>query len=260
MSPQYGTQRKNKQNAKKTRKVSEAVKGYVKKLISVNAENKLAQPVSANNVEVSPYGYGLTPLTGTLIDITPVISGVIQGTAQGHRVGNVIKAKKLNFRGYLNMSPTDLTYGTNKDPVYLKMVIGRKKNCLDAPVNFADLLQNGSTNLAPLNLPTDMVRPLNRDYYQIFKTKVFPLACSTASNQGGQAVPAPHKLTQKFSIDLTKHVNFIKFSDAVATPTNCAFFCWFLMSRWDGTAIGPLAAAIPCVEIHYDCNLTYEDN
>lgn len=241
-------------------KVPKAIKSYVNSAISRREENKLAMPYTFNNTEIRPYGYNGV-LTSTIINLTQVFTGITQGAQQGQRIGNEIRVKNFTFKGYVNKqaAPTTETNTQYNKPLYLKMIIGRQKATLSAPSDFSNLLQNGATNSTPNNLPSDMYKYINKDAYQVMATRMFKLG-----NASGPSPDLPNNdfnLAQMFSVNLSKHIHKVKFDDASTTPTNCAYYAWFLLANADGTAmtLGATANNYPEVEIHGDVSLTYED-
>lgn len=244
--------------------VSKPVRRYVKSLIARMEETKIAMPAVANNVEIQPYGIA-NPNGSTHFSFTPLFQTITQGTSNGQRVGDAIKVQKLLLQGFINFDPSH--YGdTNymKNPLYVKMVVLRRKDSIIDPCNYgttgiSDLLLNGPIATHPQNLPSDMWRKFNTDVYKIYATRLFKLgnaAPSDSPNETGQW-NNDFSLSRKFSIDLSKHVDKVKFNESGGTPTNCAFHVLFLVCFANGYT--PSSGQKPCVEIHYDMNCTYKD-
>lgn len=252
--------------------VSKAVKAYVKGMISRQEETKEAMPTTANNVEIQPYGIANTH-GSTHFSFTPMFQTITQGNQNGQRVGDVIKVQKLLLQGFINFDPSH--YGDTsymKNPLYVKLIVYRRKDSVIDPCNYtapsgssssttgiSDLLMNGSTSTSPQNLPTDMYRKFNTDVYKIYTTRLFKLGNSSPSdspNETGQ-YNNDFSLSRRFSINLSKHVDKVKFNQSGGAPTNCAFHVAFLVCFANGYT--PSNGQKPCVEIHYDMNCTYKD-
>lgn len=244
--------------------VSKVVKAYVKKQINTKAELKWATPATANNLEIQPYGIA-NPNGSTHFSFTPMFQTITQGTGNGQRVGDTIRVKSLTLQGFVNFDPSH--YGDTsymKNPVYLKMIIYRRKDNVIDPCNYgttgiSDLLLNGAVSTHPQNLPTDMSRRFNTDVYKIYATRLFKLgnaAPSDSPNETGQ-YNNDFSLSTRFSVSLSKHVDKVKFNESGGVPTNVAFHVAFLLCFANGYT--PSSGQKPCVEIHYDMNCSYHD-
>lgn len=238
--------------------VSKAVQKWVKQTISSRIEDKHASPYSLSNQGIVCYTNSATP--STVLNLTTVLSNITQGTGQGNRIGNQIRVKSLRFQGYVNMIWSTSTFSQVNVPVYLKMYIGRKAYDLNAPNDQSSMYVNGSTNLAPTNLPPDMYRRVNTDLFRVFATRLFKLgvAPGTPTASTAQVPNNDFKLSQTFDVSLNKHVNVVKYDDGSSAPTNCAFYVWFALCAYDGSTINATTAA-PAIEIHFDTNAKFED-
>lgn len=254
-----------KSKASSKLRVGKAVKAYVKRTLASKVETKVAIPAHANNVEIQPYGIA-NPNGSTHFSFTPLFQQITQGTGNGQRIGDTIAVRSLTLKGFVNFDPSH--YGdTNymKNPVYLKMVVLRRKDSIIDPCNYgttgiSDLLMSGNMPTNPQNLPTDMVRRFNTDVYKIYTTRFFKLgnsAPSDAPNETGQ-YNNDFSLSRRFSINLSKHVDKLKFNNPTNTPTNAAFHVLFLLCFANGYT--PSSGQKPCVEIHYDMECSYKDS
>jgi len=267
----YTKKRNYKKSVKKSYKkktykksVPVSVKKYVNNIIARNVETKTAIPASANNVEIQPYGVA-NPHGSTVIDFSPVWNSIAQGTQNGMRVGDQIKVQSLKFRGFVNFDSSNANNENYlKNPLYLKMIILRRKDsqtnpCFYGTTGINDLMMNGATPTNPQSTPSDMWRYLNKDTYRIYKTKMFKIGSSVTSNTPSESnlYNNDFKLSQKFSIDLSKHIDVLKYQPGQVTVNNQAMFCIFLVCFANGYPISLLVK--PCVEIHYDIEMKYED-
>lgn len=240
------------------------IKQEIMKEIHKEVETKTAFPASANNVEIQPYGVA-NPHGSTVIDFSPLWNSIIQGVQNGQRVGDKIRVQSLKYRGFVNFDSSNANNENYlKNPLYLKMIILRRKDsqtnpCFYGTTGINDLFMNGPTTTSPQNLPSDMWRYLNKDTYRIYKTKMFKLGPAATSNTPSDSNQYNNdfKLSQKFSIDLSKHIDVLKYQPSMPQANNCAMFCIFLVCFANGAPISLLQK--PCVEIHYDLEMKYED-
>lgn len=253
MKPKRARMGKRKTVRKLKPSVSVAVKRYVKTAISRRQEDKLGTPYVLNSTAIQPYVGPTTP--GTIINLTTVLSQITQGAGQGQRIGNVITVKSLNFKGHVNM--INLPTGTNlqNTPCFLKMFIGRKQVDLSSPTDQSQLFMAGNSASPPGNLPQDIYRWVNKDLFRIYATRVFKLG--VAGTQASSFANNDFMTTRFFNISLNKHIGNVKYNDTDAFPTNCAYYAWFVMCAYDGTAIS--ISGHPAVEIHCDVSVKYDD-
>lgn len=260
--------RSSKSQGKKSKaQVPETVKTYVNKMIASKQENKQALPVIANDVDILPYGQQTTH-TFTTLNLNQIFQGVSQNTQNGGRIGDKILCKKLNFAGFINWDSSKLEQQMYRHlPMYVKMFVFRRKDTLDNPAQYTGtggtgedtILMNGPSASPPINKLSDMNKPFNTDVYKIYKTKLFklgPAAVGDTPNTSGQW-NNDFKFSQRFNIDLSKHVHQIVYSEGQNYQTNCAFYVGFLIAFGNNANID--ASAKPPVEIHYTVNMTYED-
>lgn len=243
------------------------LKKYIKMMIAQNIETKEATPVYASNVDVLPYGVATTH-SFTTLNLNQIWQGIAQGTGNGQRIGDEIKVRKLTFKGFINWDSSKIdVVGYRHIPVYVKMFVFRRQDSLDNPATYAgpaglgenQLLMNGPTAIAPSNDLVDFNKPFNRDTYRIFKTKTFklgPAAVGDTPNTSGQW-NNDFKFSQRFSIDLSKHVNRIKFNEGQNYQQNQAMYVGFLLAFGNNASMD--SGNKPPVEIHYTTNMTYED-
>lgn len=253
---------------RKRMNVPSNIKQYVKSQIASSSETKEAQPVTADDVAILPYGQQ-TPHTFTTLNLNQIFQGIPNGTLNGQRIGNEIKARRLTFKGFINWDSSRIAQEDYTHiPLYVKMFVFRRKTDLDNPATYSgllgvgedDILMNGSTPAPPTNKLSDFNKPFNTEVYKIYKVRTFklgPAAVGNTPTTSGQW-NNDFKFSQRFSIDLSKHINKIKYQDGnVAFQTNVAFYVGFLVAFANNSPIGPLNK--PPVEIHYTVNMNYED-
>lgn len=251
---------------KATRKVPRTIKTYVRSMLKHYTETKHAMPVYADNIQVLPYGLA-TAHTFTTLNLNGIFANVNQGTGDGQRIGDKIKVNKLTFKGFINWDSSKIdVIGYRHIPVYVKMFVFRRLDSLDNPstttgvsLGESDILMNGPTAGAPNNLLSDFNRLFNKDVYRIFKVKQFKLGTSAVGDTPDTSGQWNNdfKFSQRFSIDLSKHIDVVKYKEATPNQQNCAFYVGFIMAFGNNATMG--ATTQPPVEIHYDVNMSYED-
>lgn len=243
------------------------IKRYVKYIIGKNTETKEATPVYADNIAILPYGQQTTH-TFTTLNLNQIFQGITQGTQNGNRIGDEIKVKKLTFKGFLNWDSSKIANEQYRHlPLYVKMFVFKRKDSIDNPAQYTgpagtgenQILMNGPTAGAPVNKLSDMNKMFNTDAYKIFKTKTFKLGPSAVGNTPDTSGQWNNdfKFSQRFSIDLSKHVNIVKYNEGQPYQSNCAFYVGFLIAFGNNSDID--ATHLPPVEAHYVVNMTYED-
>lgn len=250
-------------------RVGQAVKAYVKRAIKVSTELKHAVPYVVNNANIQSYGMVPNgPHQCTTFDLSSVLQ-IPQGTDDGQRVGDKIRVKSMSLQGYINLD-SSLANDTSylKNPMFVKMYIGRRIDTINDPNNYSfaggigfnNLFANGPTAAAPQNLPSDMYRYVNKDVYRIYATRMFKIGMSAPSNNPADSNQWNNdfKFSKQFSISLNKHIEVVKYFDGSTTPSNVGLYCWFNCCWANGASVTTLTR-LP-LEVHFDVNCTYYDS
>lgn len=239
-----GKKKTTKAKSRKSSTVSKAVKSYVDKKLSNDGELYIGNPQSLAQ-DLSTYDPNLFTLP-TFIDVTASLDSITQGTGQGNRAGNRITLKHLMFRGiFRNPGPVGAAGQPNG---VFKLLFAKLKDGLAPPVlaDIQQLVQNGNTAVPPSNELTQIFSPLNRDLFDIKKTKVIklnawtevPPASDTSSN-----IPANGAgMYYQFSYDLVKHVpKTVIYNDTATQPTNQGLYLFIMGARGLFSTTTPLA-------------------
>lgn len=261
------TMRKRGQRKGKLR-ISKTLKAYITKAIKVSTELKHAVPLSFNNQNIQAYGVTPNgPHQCTTINLTDVLN-ITQGTDNGMRIGDKIRVKSLTFKGYVNLNSALANEPDYlKNPMYVKMFVGRRVDTIEDPntyatgggIGFNNLFQNGPTASGPLNYPSDMYRYVNKDVYRIYTTRFFKIGMSAPSNNPADSNQWNNdfKFAKHFSISLSKHIETVKYFDGATKPSNVGLYAWFVPVWANGAPVTGLAR-MP-LEYHCDVNCTYYD-
>lgn len=246
--------------------VGKALKAYIKKSIRGNMELKHATPLMQSNIPIRPYGitpngpHQLTTLNLNGIFTIPV------GTQDGERIGDKIRVKSFNIKGFLNLDSTKADDATfKKNPMLVKMFVGRRVDTTAdpstyGPTAYENLFATGPTTTPPSNQPHDMFRYINKDVYRIYAVRTFKIGVSSPSNTPSDSAQYNNdfSFSRQFSINLSKHVHDVKYTQGGNTPQNVAFYVWFVCAFANGSAPNVLDNNMP-LEWHYDVNCTYYD-
>lgn len=230
VKPSKGT-KKVKRSVRRTKKVSEPVKSYIKKELAKNIENKVSinvdysgsiLTVQSDNNNLITYNYGIfNPYANNQFAIN-------QGVAMNERIGNRIKLKKWIMKGTIYVDPLAPPTAGSTFPLslgYIDYYLGRKNNLTEQITTDLEFLyQNGPAANTPTGQLEERLYPINRDEYKIYYHKRVKIGQSTYFGTG---TPVPYvmpnndyKLNHEFKIDICKLVcknHIIKYDDANST-------------------------------------------
>lgn len=241
-----------------------SIKKIARSVVKKQTETKIAQPYTQNNQPITAYDLTTNNFGSEFSLITPLIN-ILQGTGQGQRVGNRINVTSMIMKGYINAVRLPTTGGTGtNDPFYVKMVWLRRKSSL-LGVNGVTgggnaFFQNGNATVAPSNLPTDLLRAINKDVFTVYTSRVFKLGFANAQGNisGNPPTNNDFKVSKFFKVNLSKHIGKLIYDDNGANPNNWACYAVALMCTADGTPITSNATT-PICEIHFDVEVKYKD-
>lgn len=242
--------------SRSTKKVSKAVKSYVKKALHRNEENKVFINYAANQ-SITTAGAGSNPYA---INLVPLPT---QGSAQNQRIGNTIKCVKGFIRGHVNLLPYNSLTNPLVAPCYVKMWLCCNKTINTTAISGTncsnDFFELGASTTGFQGNMLDMEFTNNKDNWTIYKTKTLELGL-TANSAGVSALNANigldnSRLTRPFYFSFGRHMRKqIKFNDTQLAPTNINMFLVFQVVYADGSS-----TAITPAEVHYTSRVEYED-
>lgn len=242
-----------------------ALKKMIRREISRNIESKTVQHYDydqrlygVNNVSFQTDNiFPLGPDPGSLI--------VTQGVTQSQRIGNVVKTKKLMFKGTFVPLPYDGTFNPQPQPVQLTMWIFYDKTnpvAVPTPTASNDFFQNGAASKGFQNDLTDNWSPVNTDRYRVLLRRNFKLGFAQFAGSGASVTNQnfannDFKLNCNFSINLTKYYpKMVKFNDGTTTPTTRGLFCMVTYALANGGQVPPAAYM---VGMQWMQNYVFED-
>lgn len=251
--------------AKPTQKTpSKLLINTVRKIISKDTETKQAFHTTGPSLVF--YNSGIDS-SGDMSQILPSIS---QGLEANNRIGEQIKAKSLNVKGYMKLNVNDVADSTKLTNVIVRMMIVSLKvrSCFpDAQGSTAQLqslLRKGGTTTGFSGVLSDIYAPINTDLWTVHHDKKFYLSQSFVNVTG--ASPPTTVLAQ----DISKTVKFFNFNVKCKNkvlkydedtgsdiyPTNFAPMLLLGYSYLDGSSADVLSTN---VALSYEAVLNYED-
>lgn len=262
----YNKRRFAKKRTMKKRGVKRpALKRMIRREIARNVENKTIQHY---DYDQRLYAIGNASFnTDNVFPLGPDAVGLVvqQGVGQGQRVGNMIKTKRLVFKGSIVPLPYDSTFNTIPVPMQVKMWIFYDRTTPTVQPNVPaanDFFQNGNTTKGFQGDLTDLWSPVNTDRYRVLTTRTFKLGFADYNGTGAtpsfqQFANNDFKLNANFSVDLTKYYpQIVKFNDNGTTPTTRGLWCMMTYAPATG---GVLSSTQYAVGMQWMQTFVYED-
>jgi len=236
----------------------------VQKIISSNQETK--QAFHTTGPSLVYYNSGIDS-SGDMTQILPAIS---QGLDANNRIGEQIRAKSLNVKGYIRLNVNDVAESTKLTNVIVRMMVVSLKvrssfpDAQGSTAQLQSLLKKGGTTTGFSGVLSDIYAPINTDLWTVHHDKKFYLSQSFVNSIGA----SPPSTTVTHDISKTvKFFNFnvkcknkvLKYDEDTASniyPTNYAPMILLGYSYLDGSAPDVLSAN---VGLCYDSVLNYED-
>ena len=236
----------------------------VKKVMSSVAETKQAFHSSGTSLVMFNSGIDATG------DLQQIVPSIVNGTEQNQRIGQQIRAQKLNVKGYIKLNVNQLTDSTTLPSVIARMMVVSMKtagNFNDAQTQAArigTLLKKGGTTTAFTGLISDIHAPINTDVFTVHYDKRFYL------NQSFINVTGPSPATTILSQDIKNTLKFfninvkcknriLKYDEDVSSDTLPTTFAPFLLLGYaylDGSSPDTVSTNLG---LQYQATLNYED-
>lgn len=261
----YNKKRIAKRRYKKRGVRRPAIKKMIQRELSRQCENKSLQHYDFDQ-RLYTIGNASFP-TDNIFPLGPDGVGLVmnQGTAQGQRIGNQVRTKKLTFKGTLCCLPYDATFNPQPQPLMVKLwILYDKTTPTVQPAVQAnnDFFQNGNAAKGFHGDLTDQWSPVNTDRYRVLTTRSFKLGFANAQNLGTVTsyqgfANNDYKLNCSFSINLTKYYpKRVKFNDGLTAPTTRGLWAMFTYAPANG---GVLPATLYCAGLQWMQDYQYED-
>lgn len=259
----FRNKRRYRRRYSKAKKSSKkvATRGYVKRLLHKEIENKYFVTFAANQqVYIQA---NTAPVAGAgLIDLIPDCA---LGNSSSNRIGNKIKVTRARLDMVFNINPYVAVTNPYVPGVYVKIWIFRLRtsNISSGPTlgEWQSFFQGNGTNIAFQGSELDLTLQMNSDIYEPIKTKTLWLSNTGNSSQVPQATSTQFstgKSSMKCSFDITKALGTLIYNDTVINAVlNKNLWCVIqpIYSQYTpttGNALNP-------INVTYSSHVHYED-
>jgi len=232
----------------------------------INSENETKQAFHTTGNSLIMYNSGVDS-TG---DFTQILPAITQGLDAHQRIGQQIKAKSLNVKGYVKLNVFEGTESKAHTNVIVRMMVVSLKvrsnfsDMVNSTGSLASLLKKGGATSGFTGVLSDIYAPINTDLWTVHHDKKFYLSQSYTNAIG--ASPPSTTVTQ----DISKTVKFFNFNVKCKNkvlkydedtgsdiyPTNFAPVILLGYSFLDGSSPDTLSTNLG---LCYDSILNYED-
>ena len=240
--------------------VSPAIKSYVKQLLHRNIENKVAY-YSATTQNISAYNVSSSMLALPLYPNNSYMQ-INSNTGAADRIGNKIRVVKAVFNYLIRPEVYNASLNPTPTPQIVKLWLGYNKTTpLTQATGNPSFIQTGNTSTSLTGYLIDIMKPVNKDLYKIYKTRTHKLGHSQETGTGsvagsGYQANNDFKMLATGKINITKFLQKnIQFNDTTNTQSNGhGLFAYFTTVRADGLT----NAAYP-VSLDWWLDFFYED-
>lgn len=236
----------------------------VKQIVHSLTESKQAYTSTGNSLV--KFNSGIDS-TGDMVQILPYVSQGIQANA---RIGEQIRAKSLNVKGYIKLDINDTVDSGKLPAVIARMMVVTMKtrpcyyDATGSSATLATLLKKGGTTTGFTGVLSDIMAPINRDAFTVHYDRKFYLNQSYINAIGASApsttVTQDIRNTVKFFNFNVKCKNrLLKYDEDVGSdllPTNFGPFLVLGYAYADGSSPDTLTTALG---LQFDSMFTYED-
>lgn len=236
----------------------------IKQVVSSLTEDKQAYHTTGNSL--LKFNSGIDAV-GDLVQILPNIS---QGVSEGQRIGNQIRAKSLNIKGYVKLDIGDIADSTAMPNVVVRMMVVSMKTTpsyQDAQTlssKIGTLLVKGNTTTAFAGNLQDLYAPINRNVFTVHHDKKFYLRQDFLNSIGATppsttVVQDISKTVKFFNLSVKCRGRILKYDEDVGSdvlPSNFGPFILLGYSYLDGSAPDVINTK---VGLCFDSVFNYED-
>lgn len=240
---------------------------YIKKVVKSLTEDKQAYTSIGSGNSLVMFNSGIDS-TG---DYQPVVPAIGQGVDTNQRIGEKIRAKSLNIRGYVRLTPNSVSNSTSLPQVAVRLMVLSMKNRPNwtAVTNDAaplqTLLLKGGTTTAFTGILSDLMAPINRDVFTVHADRKFYLKQDRLVGIGA-SIPSQYiamdssKTVRFFNIRVKCKDRILRYDEDISADSYPVNFCPFLVMGYvylDGTTTPDTLSTN--VGLSYISTLTYED-
>lgn len=237
------------------RKPSKSLVKIIQKQIHKDIEDK------SKNVNYDLTAYN-SPIS-VASDASKIIPSILQGTDNGERIGDKIRAKSINIRGHIILSAPTISNQSNCRIGVRLMVVQPKRYSNDTDVTtyynnwMPYLLDNGANSVGFTGAIKDLYTPINRDAINVYYDKVMYLSSTNivVLSSVGVANEDLRYTTKLFNIRIPCR-KVLTYLDGNETPQNFAPMVIMGYVKLDGSTLDSLSSN---VSMSYVSHFKYED-
>lgn len=240
------------------------LRNYIKAVVGKQAEIKKAYTSTGNSLV--KFNAGIDSVG----DLNKILPNISQGVAENERIGNQIRAKSLNIRGYMKLDINDVADSTTLTHVVVRMMVVTFKvapSWQDAQTlssKIGTLLKKGGTTSAFAGNIQDLYADINTDVFTVHYDKKFYLKQDYV-NVAGASAPSTtiaqdtSKTVKFFNINVKCKNKLLRYDQSVNSdvmPTNFAPILLMGYSYLDGSSPDVVNTK---VGLCYDAQFNYTD-
>lgn len=243
----------------------------VKKVISSISEDKMAYFNFNPSDVLTMFNSGISGAA----DMCQVIPNVAQGTGDNNRVGDQIKVKNLNIRGYLRLTPKVQSGTFANEPkisnVMCRLMVVSLKSlqsysaAILQPGYLSTLLKKGGTTVGYTGLLSDNFAPINSDVFTshydktFYLTQDYDLLSTTATYVNSPTGISTKDTIKFFNINLKCKDKVAKYDtiNGGIQPQNLGYFLLMGYTYLDGSNPDTLTTQ---VGMEYITTMRFEDH
>lgn len=259
---------RRKPSRKYTRRVpSNPQKGMVRRVKQiVNSLTESKQAFTTTGDTLLMFNSGID----SVADCTRIIPSVAQSLLDNGRIGDQVRLRSMNIRGYVKLKVNDVADSTTLPNVAVRMMILSMKNkstwtdVTASAAPLATLLKKGGTTVGFTGTLSDLHAPINRDVFTVHHDRKFYLK-QDFINSIGASVPSQYvsqdvsKTVKFFNVNVKCRNKLLRYDEDVASGLYPVNFSPFLVLGYvylDGSNPDVIATN---VGLSFDSTMTYVD-
>lgn len=236
----------------------------IKQVVSSLTEDKQAYTSTGNSL--LKFNSGID----TVGDIVQILPGIAQGVGENQRIGNQIRAKSLNVKGYVKLDINETADNTANPNVVVRMMIVSMKttqsfqDAQSLSTKIGSLLLKGGTTTTFAGNLQDIYAPINRNVFTVHHDRKFYLRQDYINTIGASAPSTTltqdiSKTVKFFNLNVKCRGRILKYDEDVGSdilPNNFAPFILLGYSYLDGSTPDVISTR---VGLCFDSVFNYED-
>lgn len=263
--------KKRRGNRRRRNAVRKAVQRVKKSNFRKNVIKVMREQIETKEAYTTNSSAGLIKYNSginSVADITNILPAISKGTNDNERVGERVRALRLNVRGYIKFDYNSAPASPASSVGVRMMIVSVKgRNSYDmATINgnaLFSLLKKGGTSTAFTGILSDLTAPINRDLFTVHHDKVMYLkqdmVYQTGTPTGDITTSDVSKLIRFFNLNVKCRNKDLKYEDATNSgiwPTNFYPFLLIGYTYLDGSAPDTVSTKLG---LEFTSTLKYED-